>query len=73
MNKYSIRLKATINFIKDIEVEANDKEKAYRIAQNQASKFIDDCIEQVECSDNGIKHNMSYYDTTQPRKIEEMK
>lgn len=70
MNKYQIRLKTDIKFIKDIEVTAEDKEKAYRLAQSKACDMLKECIKKIEKEDESIKHNMSYYDTTQPKLIE---
>ena len=69
MKKYRVRLKAEINFIKDIEVEATDKEKAYRIAQNKAGDMLDECVKAVKEKDKDIMHNMSYYDTTKPKEV----
>lgn len=67
MKTYSVRLKAQINFIKDIEVEAVDENFAYRMAQARAAHMLEDCIKNVEEKDLAIKHNMSYYDTTKPK------
>ena len=61
MNKYQIRLKTDIKFI---------KEKAYRLAQSKACDMLKECIKKIEKEDESIKHNMSYYDTTQPKLIE---
>ena len=69
MKKYRIRLKAQINFIKDIEVEAVDKDIAYRIAQGKASDMLDNCIKIVKKKDKNIMNNMSYFDTTKPKEI----
>lgn len=69
MRKYRIRLKAKINFIKDIEVEAVDKNTAYRIAQSKASDMLDKCIKIVKKKDKNISNDMSYYDTNQPKEI----
>lgn len=69
MNKYRIRLKSQINFIKDIEIEATNKDIAYRIAQGKASDMLYDCIKIVEKKDKNISHNMSYYDTTKPKEV----
>lgn len=69
MNKYKIRLKTQINFIKDLEIEAVDKRFAYRIAQSKARDMLYNCIKIVEKKDKNISHNMSYYDTTQPKEV----
>ena len=69
MNKYRIRLKAQINFIKDIEIEATNKDVAYRIAQSKASDMLDNCIKVVKKKDKNILNNMSYYDTTKPKEV----
>lgn len=69
MKKYRIRLKAQANFIKDIEIEATDKNVAYRIAQGKANDMLDLCIKQAKKKDKNIMNNMSYFDTTKPREI----
>ena len=69
MNKYRVRLKAQINFIKDIEIEATDKDIAYRIAQDKASDMLVNCIKVVKEKDKNILNNMSYYDTTKPKEV----
>ena len=69
MRKYRVRLKAQINFIKDIEVEAVDRNFAYRIAQSKASDMLDNCIKVVKKKDKNILNNMSYYDANQPKEI----
>lgn len=69
MKKYRVRLKAQINFIKDIEVEAVDRSIAYRIAQSKASNMLDNCIKVVKKKDKNIMNNMSYYDTNLPKEI----
>lgn len=69
MKKYRVRLKAEINFIKDIEIEAVDKDIAYRVAQVKAKDMLDNCIKIVKKKDKNILNNMSYYDTTKPREI----
>ena len=69
MKKYRVRLKAEINFIKDIEVEAVDKDIAYRIAQIKARDMLYNCIKIVKKKDKNILNNMSYFDTTKPREI----
>ena len=69
MNKYRIRLKAEINFIKDIEIEATDKNIAYRIAQGKAKDMLENCIKVVKKKDKNIMNNMSYFDTTKPKEI----
>ena len=69
MKKYRVRLKAEINFIKDIEIEAVDKDIAYRIAQGKAKDMLDNCIKIVKKKDKNILNNMSYFDTTKPREI----
>lgn len=69
MKKYRVRLKAEINFIKDIEIEAVDKDIAYRIAQIKAKDMLYTCIEIVKKKDKNILNNMSYFDTTKTREI----
>ena len=69
MKKYRVRLKAEINFIKDIEIEADDKDIAYRIAQGEAKDMLDNCIKVVKKKDKNIMNNMSYFDTTKPKEI----
>ena len=69
MKKYRIRLKAQINFIKDIELEAVDKDTAYRIAQGKARDMLYLCIKQAKEKDKDITNNMSYFDTTKPKEI----
>lgn len=69
MKKYRVRLKAQVNFIKDIKIYAGDKKSAYRIAQCLAGAMLDNCIKVVEKEDNNISHNMSYYDTTKPKEV----
>lgn len=44
MNKYRVRLKTQINFIKDIEIKATDEDIAYRIAQGKAGDMLVNCI-----------------------------
>ena len=58
-----------INFIKDIEIEAVDKNIAYRIAQGKAKDMLYSCIEIVKKKDKNILNNMSYYDTTKPKEV----
>ena len=70
MKTYSVRLKTQVNFIKDIEIEADNYEKAYRMSQDKAAEMLNDCIKVVEGKDLSIKHNMSYYDTTKPKEKE---
>lgn len=67
MKTYSVRLKTQINFVKDVSIEAEDKNMAYRIAQCKAGDMLTDCIKIVEGNDKSISHNMSYYDTTIPK------
>lgn len=69
MKKYRVRLKAEINFIKDIEIEAVDKDIAYRIAQIKARDMLYNCIKIVKKKDKNILNNMSYYDTTKPKEV----
>ena len=69
MNKYRVRLKAQINFIKDVEIEATDKDIAYRIAQDKAGDMLVNCIKVVKEKDKNILNNMSYYDTTKPKEV----
>lgn len=69
MKNYRVRLKAQINFIKDIEIEATDKDIAYRIAQGKARDMLYNCIKVVKEKDKNILNNMSYYDTTKPKEV----
>jgi hypothetical protein len=69
MNKYRVRLKVQINFIKDIEIEATDKDIAYRISQDKAGDMLVNCIKAVKEKDKNILNNMSYYDTTKPKEV----
>ena len=69
MNKYRVRLKAQINFIKDIEIKATDEDIAYRIAQCKAGDMLVNCIKAVKEKDKNILNNMSYYDITKPKKV----
>lgn len=69
MNKYRVRLKTQINFIKDIEIKATDEDIAYRIAQGKASDMLVNCIKAVKEKDKNILNNMSYYDITKPKEV----
>lgn len=62
-------MKAQINFIKDIEIKATDKDIAYRIAQGKADDMLVDCIKAVKEKDKNILNNMSYYDITKPKEV----
>ena len=61
MNKYRVRLKAQINFIKDVEIEATDKDIAYRIAQEKARDMLDNCVKVVKKKDKNILNNILNY------------
>lgn len=69
MNRYRIRLKAEINFFKDIEIEASDKNTAYIIAQGKAKDMLENCIKVVKKKDKNIINNMSYFNTNKPKEI----
>lgn len=69
MNKYRVRLKTQINFIKDIEIKATDEDIAYRIAQGKAGDMLVNCIKAVKEKDKNILNNMSYYDITKPKDV----
>ena len=69
MSKYTVRLKAQVNCVKDIKIEALDEKIAYRLAQSMASDMLDNCIKVVKKKDKEIMNNMSYFNTTKPKKI----